>query len=86
VAPVVSAHNASAGFNDSFVLQQDGLGHCSLSNPGRCVIDATRNYWVNGTLPAIGTVCQPDFNVFLNHTTAESYLMAANGELVKQGW
>lgn len=59
----------------------DQTQHCSISQPSKCTIDATRAYFENGTLPAAGTVCEPDFNVFANYTAKQIFNMSANGEL-----
>ena len=85
VTPMVSARNVSAGFDGSIVLEHRGFGHTSLSQPSRCVIDATRAYFVNGTLPSPDTVCEPDYSFFSNHTIVESYEQAEDGEFGTNG-
>ncbi|KAJ4305782.1 hypothetical protein N0V90_001314 [Kalmusia sp. IMI 367209] len=52
--PLVSAKNVSAGFEGSVVLQHNGLGHTVMYSPGQCAIQAVRNYFNDGTLPAEG--------------------------------
>ncbi|KAH8731112.1 TAP-like protein-domain-containing protein [Phaeosphaeriaceae sp. PMI808] len=71
--PLAGAQNASAGFENSVVLQHNGLGHCVLYSPGQCAIRATRDYFVNGTLPHSGTVCEPDFDVFSGKKIIDSF-------------
>ncbi|KAF1980951.1 hypothetical protein K402DRAFT_425805 [Aulographum hederae CBS 113979] len=64
VTPLVSAHNASAGFEGSVVLQQDSFGHTSWIQASLCTARATRAYFINGTLPAPGTICPIDATLF----------------------
>ncbi|KAH8660909.1 TAP-like protein-domain-containing protein [Tricladium varicosporioides] len=52
-----AAFNVSAGFVDSVVLRQDGYGHCSLGQPSICTSKAVRSYFMDGTLPEQGAVC-----------------------------
>jgi hypothetical protein len=35
-----------------------------MYSPGVCAITASAEYFVNGTTPAEGTVCQQDFPIF----------------------
>ncbi|OAG09644.1 alpha/beta-hydrolase [Paraphaeosphaeria sporulosa] len=72
--PLVSAKNVSAGFEGSVVLQHNGLGHTVLYSPGQCAIQAVRDYFNNGTLPAAGTVCEQDYDVFSGVAITESFL------------
>ncbi|KXX79857.1 Carboxylesterase A [Madurella mycetomatis] len=64
VTPLVSAHNVSAGLEGSVVLQHNGYGHSSLEQGSICTAMATQAYFVNGTLPEPGTVCEPDVPIF----------------------
>ncbi|KAJ7663008.1 TAP-like protein-domain-containing protein [Mycena rosella] len=57
VTPLWSAHKMSQGFNGSVVLTQDSAGHCSISGPSICTQKYVRQYFLEGTLPAPGTVC-----------------------------
>ncbi|KAI1626160.1 TAP-like protein-domain-containing protein [Exophiala viscosa] len=68
VTPLVAAQANSALFPGSVVLQHNGYGHCSLAQPSLCTAEAIQAYFVNGTLPASGTVCQPDVPLFSNAT------------------
>ncbi|KAK1758989.1 hypothetical protein QBC47DRAFT_436436 [Echria macrotheca] len=56
--PLKSALNVSAGFEGSGLLQVNGTGHATLNVPSVCGFLATVAYWVNGTLPKLGQVCQ----------------------------
>lgn len=58
--PLKSAYNASAIFQDSVVLQIDGYGHGSTSARSACAYNLTAAYFVNGTLPEVGTICPID--------------------------
>ncbi|KAJ7799978.1 TAP-like protein-domain-containing protein [Mycena olivaceomarginata] len=60
VTPLWAANKMSHGFNGSVVLTQDSAGHCSLSGPSICTQKHIRRYFLNGTLPAPGTVCAVD--------------------------
>ncbi|PGH23043.1 hypothetical protein AJ80_02816 [Polytolypa hystricis UAMH7299] len=64
VTPLSSAHNASAGFADSVVLNHNGYGHCSIAHPSLCTGKAVRSYFVDGKLPEPGTKCEPDIPAF----------------------
>jgi len=62
--PLVSAVNASAGFEGSVVLVQNGYGHCSFGQPSLCTVTAIRKYMRDGTVPVNGTVCEPSAPLF----------------------
>jgi hypothetical protein len=50
--------------------------------PGQCAIQAVRDYFNNGTLPAEGTVCEQDYDVFSGKSMTNSFLpqgSATNG-------
>ncbi|KAK0630266.1 TAP-like protein-domain-containing protein [Bombardia bombarda] len=64
VTPLVSATNNSAGFPGSVVLVQNSYGHTSLSAASTCTALHIRAYFQDGTLPAAGTVCEPDTTPF----------------------
>ncbi|KAJ4365075.1 hypothetical protein N0V83_008692 [Neocucurbitaria cava] len=71
--PLKSAVNASASLEGSVVLQHNGHGHCVLYSPGQCAIKAVQDYFTNGTLPAPGTVCEQDFDVFSGKGVRDSF-------------
>lgn len=60
--PLISARNASAGFEGSVVLQHSGYGHGLAAHPSTCVARAVQAYFKEGLLPTTrnGTVCEPD--------------------------
>ncbi|KJA18191.1 hypothetical protein HYPSUDRAFT_45508 [Hypholoma sublateritium FD-334 SS-4] len=59
VTPLWAANKMSKGFKDSVVLTQNSAGHCSISAPSLCSQKYIRDYFVDGTLPPPGTVCEP---------------------------
>ncbi|KAI0114283.1 alpha/beta-hydrolase [Hypoxylon sp. NC0597] len=71
LTPLVSAKNVSATFEGSVVLEVDGYGHSSLAAPSACTIRTTSAYWVNGTLPPDGKVCELDAPLYSGITWAE---------------
>ncbi|KAM0241227.1 hypothetical protein ACHAPO_002032 [Fusarium lateritium] len=64
VTPLQNAFNNSAKFPSSIVLTQNAYGHCSLAAPSTCSVRYIREYFQKGTLPANGTVCDSDFDLF----------------------
>lgn len=69
VTPIVSARNASAGYEGSVVLQHDSFGHCSHATLGSlCTARAIRAYFLDGTMPEPDTVCEVDVELFSGET------------------
>ncbi|KAJ6618513.1 TAP-like protein-domain-containing protein [Mycena sp. CBHHK59/15] len=58
------ALKTSKAFPGSVVLTQDSVGHTSIAAPSLCTYGHFRAYFVNGTLPALGTVCPIDAELF----------------------
>ncbi|EMR67890.1 putative peptidase tripeptidyl-peptidase protein [Eutypa lata UCREL1] len=75
--PLVSARNVSAGFAGSVVLEVNGYGHSSLAAPSLCTIQRTSAYWLHGTLPEPGTVCEVDAPLYSNVTWGDVIQAAA---------
>ncbi|KAE8381941.1 TAP-like protein-domain-containing protein [Aspergillus bertholletiae] len=69
--PLTSAKNLTATLEGSVLLEQNGYGHTTLSMPSLCTAKAVRAYFMNGTLPAEGTICQTDVPLFTNLTYAD---------------
>ncbi|PPQ95846.1 hypothetical protein CVT26_015976 [Gymnopilus dilepis] len=59
VTPLWAAKKMARGFNNSVVLTQNSAGHCSISAPSPCTQSYIRQYFLDGTLPEQGTVCEP---------------------------
>ncbi|KAF7366023.1 AB hydrolase-1 domain-containing protein [Mycena venus] len=66
------AIQTSKAFPGSVVLTQDSVGHTSLVAPSSCKDGYFREYFVNGTLPAPGTVCPIDIELFPNSTSPDA--------------
>ncbi|KAB8211571.1 Alpha/Beta hydrolase protein [Aspergillus parasiticus] len=62
--PLQSAQNISASFEGSVLLEHGGWGHATLAQGSSCTSRIIRDYWTNGTLPAVGTKCEPDYPPF----------------------
>ncbi len=60
VTPLHMAYSTSAGFIGSSVLVNNITNHCGLSQMSECTTNAVRAYLNNATLPANGTMCQPE--------------------------
>ncbi|KAJ7062892.1 TAP-like protein-domain-containing protein, partial [Mycena amicta] len=64
VTPLRNAKKTSQRFKGSVVLTQDSVGHCSISGPSTCAQKHIRAYFLNGTLPPVGTICTVDAPIF----------------------
>ncbi|RSL41736.1 hypothetical protein CEP53_012580 [Fusarium sp. AF-6] len=89
VTPLQSAFNNSARFPSSVVLKQNSYGHCSLAAPSTCTVEYIRKYFQDGTLPAAGSECDPDYDLFEmpakgEEATSLDELTAAVLELVRE--
>ncbi|GJE96002.1 alpha/beta hydrolase [Phanerochaete sordida] len=62
--PIANAFNMSSGFAGSVVLQQNSTGHTLQAGFSACTALALNAYFNNGTLPAPGTVCQTEDEIF----------------------
>jgi pimeloyl-ACP methyl ester carboxylesterase len=56
--PLRSAKNVTVGFEGSGLLEVNATGHATLNAPSVCGYLATVAYWLNGTLPEHGSVCE----------------------------
>ncbi|KAL1640654.1 hypothetical protein SLS58_006668 [Diplodia intermedia] len=68
VTPFVSALNASQSFPGAVALKHNGFGHASLAQASACTVNAVQAYFLNGTLPEPGTVCEVDQPLFSDLT------------------
>ncbi|KAI1409287.1 TAP-like protein-domain-containing protein [Hypoxylon sp. FL1857] len=64
VTPLVSARNMSAGFEGSALLTHNAHGHTSIAQASNCTNAAIQDYFLEGKLPAPGTVCEPNVPLF----------------------
>ncbi|KAJ7066946.1 TAP-like protein-domain-containing protein [Mycena amicta] len=64
VTPHMWAVKASTLFPNSALITQNSPGHTSLVAPSVCTHGALAAYFQNGTLPASGTVCEVDAELF----------------------
>ncbi|KAJ7773944.1 TAP-like protein-domain-containing protein [Mycena metata] len=64
VTPISGAIKTVQAFPGSVLLTLDAVGHTSINAPSTCVYGYLRQYFVNGTLPEVGTVCTPDSPLF----------------------
>ncbi|KAJ7093548.1 Alpha/Beta hydrolase protein [Mycena epipterygia] len=90
VTPIAGARWTTDAFPGSVLLTLDSPGHSSLAVPSTCFYGYLRAYFQNGTLPAQGTVCQPDGVLFppANATTggvAARGMDARRAELIAAG-
>ncbi|KAJ6511565.1 TAP-like protein-domain-containing protein [Mycena vitilis] len=60
VAPRAGGLSTQADFPGSVLLTQNSTGHVSVSAPSLCTLGYIRAYFLNGKIPAPGTVCQVD--------------------------
>ncbi|KAM0436791.1 hypothetical protein ACHAPT_002502 [Fusarium lateritium] len=89
VTPLQSAFNNSARFPSSVVLKQNSYGHCSLAAPSTCTVHHIHKYFQDGTLPAAGSECNPDYDLFEmpgkgEEVVSQDELTAAVMELVRE--
>ncbi|KAJ7474215.1 TAP-like protein-domain-containing protein [Mycena latifolia] len=64
ITPIRGAIKTAASFPGSALLTQDSPGHTSMTAPSLCTWGYLREYFQNGTLPAPGTVCAVDAELF----------------------
>ncbi|KAK0460830.1 TAP-like protein-domain-containing protein [Armillaria novae-zelandiae] len=70
VAPLAAAKKMASGFDGAVVLTQDSPGHCSIAANSPCTQGYIRDYFINGTLPELDTVCPIVGTLFDNTTTS----------------
>ncbi|KAF8152834.1 Alpha/Beta hydrolase protein [Mycena galopus ATCC 62051] len=68
----VGAVQTSKLFPRSAVLTQDCVGHTSLVAPSACTAAYFGAYFANGTLPAPGTICPIDIEMFPSSANAST--------------
>ncbi|KAJ6501879.1 Alpha/Beta hydrolase protein [Mycena sanguinolenta] len=72
------------GKNNSRLLENNAYGHCSTSQPSLCIGKAIRDYMIDGTLPAEGTVCQPENGTIFSLGEASPLRHEEEDELILQ--
>jgi hypothetical protein len=73
-----SARNTSAIFEGSVVLEVAGTGHCATLNvPSACAAKAMVEYWTQGLLPVLDTVCAGSAPPFSGLKWADVFEMMA---------
>ncbi|KAJ7041515.1 TAP-like protein-domain-containing protein [Mycena alexandri] len=55
VTPILGAEKPAKAFPGSVLLTLDAVAHTSVNAPSTCVFGYLRQYFVNGTLPNVGT-------------------------------
>ncbi|KAK0716379.1 TAP-like protein-domain-containing protein [Lasiosphaeris hirsuta] len=80
--PLKSALNVSSGFEGSGLLEVNGTGHAALNVPSVCSFKAMVAYWVNGTLPSAGSVCEAP-HPFDGFTWADVFQEAIGSNLTR---
>lgn len=60
ITPLSGAYEASANFPGSRLVVQNGHGHATRNHPSKCTNKIIADYFNEGTLPDVGTVCQTD--------------------------
>lgn len=64
VTPGRYAKKMAGLFPNAVHVQREGYGHCSSSQPSKCIDDIVAAYFLDGELPAPETVCEVDKPVF----------------------
>ncbi|KAJ6563646.1 Alpha/Beta hydrolase protein [Mycena vulgaris] len=62
ITPIASGRRMveTFGKENARLLHNNGYGHCSTNHPSVCIANTLKEYMINGTLFAEGTVCEPD--------------------------
>lgn len=58
VCPLKHAQAVQKRYKQSALLVQNSYGHCTIKSPSLCTAKNVRAYFVNGTVPEEGTVCE----------------------------
>lgn len=75
VTPISNAHNSSAIFTGSSVLENGGVGHGSFAHSSRCTAKVIRAYFNEGKLPERGLKCEADFGAFEPGKSWKDYML-----------
>ncbi|KAI0645977.1 alpha/beta-hydrolase [Trametes meyenii] len=82
VCPLRDAKAVHERYGGSGLLVQNSYGHCSLSAPSLCTAKHVRAYFMNGTLPEPGTVCEVDELPFVGSAKDVRAMSAEDAELL----
>jgi pimeloyl-ACP methyl ester carboxylesterase len=77
VCPKSDALKVRARFPGAGFLEQRSYGHCSVSSSSLCTARAVREYFVNGTLPEEGKVCDVDILPILGEVNRDDQSLSA---------
>ncbi|KAM7184585.1 TAP-like domain containing protein [Naviculisporaceae sp. PSN 640] len=81
VTPIHAARDLSSRLAGSVLLEQRAIGHGTVHfSVSECTRSAIESYFLNGTLPAPGTVCHLDKNMF---QTEDKELVSGDSMFVK---
>lgn len=87
ITPLSGAYEVSANFPGSRLVVQNGHGHSVMGHPSACTKKVIADYFINGTLPDVGKVCQTDKTAWAVY---EDYLaslnITANSTLTKRSF
>jgi pimeloyl-ACP methyl ester carboxylesterase len=64
ITPLSGAYEASANFPGSRIVVQNGHGHAVFGHPSECTKKVMADYFMEGTMPEPGKVCQTDQSAF----------------------
>jgi hypothetical protein len=86
VTPLRNARKMSERFPGSVVFGQDADGHCTGSQPSRCVVKGIRRYFQTGKLPEGDVSCLPDNSIFDPQPEDVSGLSVEDAGLSRAAW
>ncbi|CAO2647322.1 Nn.00g082440.m01.CDS01 [Neocucurbitaria sp. VM-36] len=64
ITPLSGAWETSANFLGSRLVTHNGHGHGVMNHPSACTVKAIHDYFNNGKLPEVGTICEPDQSAY----------------------
>ncbi|KAJ7151960.1 TAP-like protein-domain-containing protein [Mycena filopes] len=85
VTSIYGANKTAHAFPGSVLLTLDAVAHTSVLAPSTCVLGYLRKYFVNGTLPEVGTVCTPDDPLFPSNFTRRGLALDERSRLLEAG-
>ncbi|KAF5004614.1 hypothetical protein FDECE_8889 [Fusarium decemcellulare] len=62
--PLAMSYQVASRFRDSRMVVHEGIGHGVTSHASNCTLDIISEYFIDGTLPEVGTVCKPNMSAF----------------------